>query len=147
MAEALGTAGSVVGLISLSISCCEGLTKYYSDYRSHSDEVNHMIANIDELKIICQNVQIELQGRINPQERATQQAVRLIDTCLENVRKLDDALVKCRATTLPQDLTAKIMAFRAKALYPFRKRTLQTLIRAVDDVHKNLGSALQMLQL
>ena len=146
MAE-LATAGSVVGIISLGISCCEGLTRYYSEFKSRSDEVNNLISNIDDLRVICRSIDHELQKRIQLQENTAQQALRLIAKCLDNVKHLEDALTKCRITPLPQAFADRLAVLRVKALYPFRKKTLPALKEAVDDVLKNLGSALQILQL
>jgi uncharacterized protein YoxC len=146
MAE-LAIVGSVIGSLSLSIQCCEGLTNYYSDYKSYSDEINRILQRTDELKITCHNLERELQGRTQSIEPTAQQAIRLIATCQDNIQKLDHALSQCRSTQMPQNLTAKIQLFRAKSLYPFKKRTLQTLEEAVNSVQRNLGSALQTLQL
>ncbi|KAL8722591.1 MAG: hypothetical protein Q9225_000947 [Loekoesia sp. 1 TL-2023] len=146
MAE-LATAGSVIALISLGIQCCDGLTTYYSNYRSYSDEINQISQHIDELKIVCHNLERELQRRTQTIDPTAQQAIRLIANCRNNIQKLDDTLNQCRTTQLPQNFAAKIQMFRAKALYPFKKRTLQTLEEAVESVQRNLGSALQTLQL
>ena len=146
MAE-LATAGSVISLISLSIQCCQGLTNYYSDYTSYSDDINRIFQRIEELTIICQNLERELQRHIQPIEPTAQQAIRLIASCQSDIQKLDQALSQCRTIQLPQSFTAKIQSFRAKSLYPFKKKTLQTLEEAVNSVQRNLGSALQTLQL
>lgn len=146
MAE-LAIVGTVGGLISLSIQCCEGLTNCYSDYRSYSDDINQNLQHIDELKIICHNLDRELQRCTLPIEPTAQQAIRLITSCQDNIQKLDDTLSQCRTTQLPQNFTIKIKILRTKALYPFKKRTLQTLKEAVNGVQRNLGSALQTLQL
>lgn len=143
---ALAVAGSLVGLVSLSIQCCEGLTSYYSDYSSYSDEINQTLQHIDELTIICRNLERELQGRTQSTDPASQQAIRLIFSCHDNIAKLESALMQCRTTQLPDSFAAKAQAFRAKALYPFRKKTLQSLRKAVNDVQRNLGSALQTLE-
>ena len=143
MAE-LATAGSVVGLLSLSIQCCEGLTKYYSDYRSYSDEIHRISQHIDELGIICRNLESELQRLTQP---TAQQVIRLIADCQNNIQKLAHTLNRCRTIQLPQNLDTKLRFSGAKALYPFKKRTLQTLEEAVSDAQRNLGSALQTLQL
>lgn len=146
MAE-LAVAGSVVGLISLSIQCCKGLTSYYSDYRSYSDEINRTFQRMDELKITCCNLKRELEGRAQPIEPTAVQAIGLIASCQNNIQKLDHALNQCRTTQLPKEISARIQSIRAKGLYPFKKKTLQTLEEAVNSVQKNLGSALQTLQL
>ena len=139
-------AGTVAGLISLSISCCAGLANYYSDFNSCSDELNYMVISLEELRSLCQTIDSQLQGRNQVQE-PTAQVVRLIAQCRDKVQELDVTLFECRKTKLSQDTTTKMTLFQAKALYPFKKKTLQRLKETVDDVHKNLGSALQILQM
>lgn len=140
-------AGSVFGLLSLNIQCCEGLTSYYSHYTSYNDEINRTLQHIDELTIICRNLEHELQGRVQTTEPASHQAIRLISSCNHHIQKLEHVLSQCRTTQLPENFTAKAQAFRAKALYPFRKKTLQSLHETVSSVQRDLGSALQTLEM
>ena len=146
MAE-LAVAGSVVGLVSLSIQCCEGLTSYYSDFRSCSDEMNRTLQHMNEVTTICRNLERELQGRAQSTDPTSQQVIRLITSCHDNIQKLEHALNQCRITHLPANFTAKVQLFHAKMLYPFRKRTLRSLEEAVHSVQTNLGIALQTLEL
>ena len=146
MAE-LATAGSIVGLISLSIQCCEGLTKYYSDYKSCSEEINQIILSTDELRLTCQNIEGELQRLSQTQQPVIQQIIRLIASCRTGMQNLNDALGQCISTQLPSKLPAKLQQFRVRALYPFKKRTLQTLKDTVHGLQNNLQSALLILQM
>ncbi len=146
MAE-LATAGSVVGLISLGIQSCQGLTSYYSAWKSYDEQISQTYRNIDELKITCENLERELQRMTVDQDPAIQQVVRLITSCQDGIHDLCYALGHCRSTKVPHSLDAKIKLFRARALYPFRKQTLETLIDSVHSIQSNLGSALQILQL
>ncbi len=146
MAE-LATAGSVVGLISLGIQSCQGLTSYYSAWKSYDEQISQTYRNIDELMITCENLERELQRMTVDQNPAVRQVVRLITSCQDGIHDLCYALGQCRSTKVPHSLDAKIKLFRARALYPFRKQTLQTLIDSVHSIQGNLGSALQILQL
>ena len=146
MAE-LATAGSLVGLISLSIQSCQGLTSYYSAWKSYDEQVGHTYRNLDELRITCENLKCELQRTIHYQGPAVQQVVRLIASCQDGISSLHHALEQCRSVQIPDTLTAKIKLYRDRALYPFRKQTLQRLEDTVHSIQGNLGSALQLLQL
>ena len=146
MAE-VATAGSIVGLISLSIQSCQGLTSYYSAWKSYDEQIGQTYRNLDELRITCENLKSELQRIIQHQEPAVRQVVRLIASCQDGINSLGHALDQCRSSTVPHTLGARIDAYRARALYPFRKETLQTLKGTVHDIQSNLSSALQTLQL
>ena len=146
MAE-LATAGSLVGLISLSIQSCQGLTSYYSAWKSYDEQIGHTHRNLDELRITCENLERELQRITQYQEPAVQQVVRLIASCQEGINSLRYALEQCQSVQIPDTLTTKIKLYRARALFPFRKQTLQRLRDSVHSVQGNISSALQILQL
>ena len=138
MAE-LATVGSVVGLISLSIQSCQGLTSFYSAWSSYDEHINQIHQNINELKTTCENLDRELHRITQNQESAVQQVVRLITSCQEGIKNLRDTLESCRSTQRPHSVN--------RALYPFRKKTLHTLKSSVRDIQGNLHIALQTLQL
>ena len=146
MAE-LATAGSLIGLISLSIQLCQGLTSYYSAWRSYDQQVSHTYHNLDELRITCGILERELQRITQYQEPAVRQVVRLIVSCQDGTNSLRHALEQCHSTQIPQTLTAKFDLYRARALYPFKKQTLRTLEDNVHSIQGNLSSALLILQL
>lgn len=146
MAE-LATAGSLVGLISLSIQTCQGLTSYYSAWKSHDEQISHTYRSLDELRVTCENLDRELPRITQYQDPAVRQVDRLIASCKDGINNLRHALDQCHSTQIPQTLTAKIESYRARALYPFKKQTLQTLKDIVHGVQGNLSSALQILQL
>ena len=146
MAE-LATAGSLVGLISLSIQSCQGLTSYYSVWKAYDEQIGHTHRSLDELRITCENLERELQRITQYQEPPVQQVVRLIASCQEGINNLRHALQQCRSVQIPDSLTAKVKLYRDRALYPFKKQTLQRLKDTVHDIQGNLSSALQILQL
>lgn len=144
MAE-LAAAGSVVGLLSLSIQSCQGLTSYYSAWKSYDEQINQTYRHVDELKILCENLGRELLKITQDQEPAVQQVVRLIASCQDGIKNLRDASEQCHSAQVPQSLTAKIKLHRDRALYPFRKQTLDTLKDTVSNIKGNLDSAMQIL--
>ena len=146
MAE-LATAGSLVGLISLSIQSCQGLTSYYSAWNSYDEQIGHTHRNLDELRITCENLERELQRITQYQEPAVQQVVRLIASCQHGINSLRHALEQCHSVPIPDTPIAKIKLYRARALFPFRKQTLERLKNTVNSIQSNLGNALQILQL
>lgn len=146
MAE-LATAGSVVGLISLSIQSCQGLTSYYSIWKSYDEEIRQTYQSVEDLRIICENLEHELQRIPQVQEPAAQQVVRLIVSCQDGIQSLRHALDRCHSTQVSHSFAERIELYRARALYPFRKQTLQILKDTVQSIQGNLGSALQILQM
>lgn len=146
MAE-LATARSVVGLISLSIQSCQGLTSYYSAWKSSDEDIRQIYQNVEELKITCEGLERELQRITQAQELAVQQVVKLIVSCQHGIQSLRHALDRCHSTKVPHSLAERMEIYRARALYPFRKQTLQVLKDNLQSIQGNLGSALQILQM
>ena len=146
MAE-LAAAGSVVGLISLSIQSCQGLTSYYSAWKSYDEQISQTYRNVNELKILCESLGRELQRITHYQEPAVQQVNRLIASCQDGIKSLRDALDKCHSTQVPHNLATRIELHRVRALYPFKRQTLQSLRDTVDGIQRNLGTAVQILQM
>lgn len=46
MAEALGVASGVAGLISLGVSVCQGILTYYNAFRDSQEDIKQMCASI-----------------------------------------------------------------------------------------------------
>lgn len=136
-----------MGLISLSIQSCQGLTSYYFSWKTYDEQIGHTYRYLNEQRITCENLERELQRITQYQEPTVQQAVRLIASCQDGINSLRHALEQCHSVQIPDTLTAKIKLYRARALFPFRKQTLQRLKETVHSIQGNLSNALQILQL
>lgn len=143
----IGEAATVAAIVSLSIQCCENLHKYYADFRSHSQDIHQFLQEVDHLRTFGQNLELLIQARAQSQDPCTQQVTELIEKIRDNVQKLEEAVRLCHATPLPHDVASKVGAARTRVLYPFKKRTIQTLRDAVKSTHAILRGALQLLQL
>ena len=148
MAE-LATAGSVVGLISLCIQACHGLSSCYASWRSHDKDISQIYRDIDELRVTCENLEHELQKYTHERESAMQQVVRLIASCRSGIESLGNAAKKnnTRNSDKLETISGKMKLLRIKSLYPFTKRELIELRETVRSTRDNLRDALQTLQL
>lgn len=54
MAEAIGLAASVAGLVSLGLSVCKGLAAYYGSYQSAENDVALLCEEVANLTLILQ---------------------------------------------------------------------------------------------
>ena len=139
--------GSVIGLLSFGIQAYQGLTSYYHAWRSWDDDIDQIHRDIEELKATLENLYYELQKSKHHEEKVVLQIVRLIGVCKDDIDTLQDTLKQCHKKTSTLKFSARFERSRARALYPFKKQTLQTLKDRVHSVQKNLGSALQILLL
>jgi hypothetical protein len=54
MAEAIGLAASVAGLVALGLSVCKGLAAYYDTYQSAENDVKLLCEEVNNLTLILQ---------------------------------------------------------------------------------------------
>lgn len=57
MADLASLAGTAVGVISLGIQVCQGLVSYYKNWKSFDDDIAHLYAKIDGLRITLENLE------------------------------------------------------------------------------------------
>ena len=146
MAE-LALAGSVAGLISLSIQTCKGLTSYYHDFKTRDEQISSTYFKIDNLRKTCEILSDEMQKIDNLQNTAAQNVDECISQCQNGIEKLQEHLRKCHSSPQPHDAGRAIISIRSRVFYPFRKRTLDDLKNTADEVQANLHRALQVLNL
>ena len=145
MAE-LATAGSIVGLISLSIQACEGLTRYYHDFRSHDQEISSFHQDIEDLKRMCKNLEHQLRRSRRRSEPLDHQLTDLISSSRDGIKRIQCAVERCSSIEKPQSQIARLNQLRLRLVYPLRKGTIQGLNETVHRVQRNIQTALQILQ-
>jgi hypothetical protein len=147
MAEALGVAGSVVGIVSLGIQLTEGLLKYYASWKDQDNDISAMCASLDSL----QRTLTVLSRTIQPPARfgmSIKDSVEKNVNCITGIlEKLKDELEKVQGTEPPNPGARSAMRRHVRrALYPFREETLSKIQRVVSEARSNLDLALQVLQ-
>lgn len=144
MAEALGVAGSVVGIVSLGIQVTQGLLKYYGSWKDQDSDISDMCASLDSL---WETLKI-LSNTIQPPARFDK-AIK--DSVEENVNCTDGAMgrhndelknVKDTESTMSG---ARMRRHVRRLLYPFREETLSKIRRFISEARQNLDLALQVL--
>jgi hypothetical protein len=59
MAEVIGLAASVTGLISFGLSVCKGLTEYYNSYKGAEKDIKFLCEDVNNL---TQTLKVRLAG-------------------------------------------------------------------------------------
>ena len=147
MAEALGVAGSVVGIVSLGIQLTQGLLKYYGSWKDQDSDISDMCASLDSLQrtltILSKTIQPPARFSMSIKD-SLEKNVNRINGALE---KLKDELGKIQGTESPKPGARSAMRRHVRrALYPFREETLSKIQRVVSEACSNLDLALQVLQ-
>ena len=144
MAE-LGVAGSAVGIISLGIQVCQGLTQYYGSWKEAPKDVVQMrksVQNLEEtLKVL--KVTIKDKGVATQAETGVQNS---IDACTVSINELQDKLIGVQKVK-GSGIWSKVNEQGCRLLYPFRKSTLLKLKGIVAEIRENLSLAVDVLHL
>ena len=144
MAE-LGVAGSAVGIISLGIQVCQGLTQYYGSWKDAPRDVAQMctlVRNLEEtLKVL--KVTIKNKGVATQAETRVQ---NIIAACTVSINKLQGELIRVQEVK-GASLWSKAHGQGRRLLYPFRESTLLKLMGFVAEIRENLSLAVDVLHL
>lgn len=144
MAEALGVAGSAVGIVSLGVQISQGLLSYYGDWKDRDAEILRMYEAADDLSHIFKFLKVALSSNtvgfdiVNIVEKC-------IISCESGVLKLEQKLGKLRRLG-EIGLPGRLHDQARRALYPFKVKSLTKLSAIVNDLRGNLGLALGTLQ-
>ncbi|PQE16734.1 hypothetical protein CJF30_00003429 [Rutstroemia sp. NJR-2017a BBW] len=144
MAEALGVAGSIVGVVSLGIQVAQGLLDYYGTWKDQDKEISNMCISLENLlgALVAIRTTIESFGKFDMSIREiVEKNIRTIE---QGINELSDELKHALCLGVPKK---DLMRSRIrKALYPFKQPTLSKIEQAISQARSNLGISLQTLQ-
>ncbi|RMY70463.1 hypothetical protein D0862_14748 [Hortaea werneckii] len=142
----LAAAGSAVGIVSLGIQVCQGLLSYYNEYKDYESDISGTCASVADLRgtlaLLKQNL---IAGGLD--NKRTAQVSSCLQSCTSGLQDLGTKLDELKKYSKPLGLRQKARFEWQKAVYPFRKDTLDKLRGNVADVRERLKLALQVLEL
>ena len=148
MAEALGVAGSVVGLVSLSIQLTQGLLKYYGSWKDQDNVVEHMCISLNNLSGSLTVLEKALQPPARFDKGVKDSVENTINAMYGPMQKLEDELRKVRDAESPKvGVRSAMRRHVRRAFYPFKEETLSKIKQVITEAHPNLDLALQVLQM
>ena len=148
MADPLSIAASVVSLISLGIQATQSLVDFYTSYRNRDPELTGITERLEDLREIFRSLEKTLSDRkFQTGERGLVERIEAsINNCNELIQELEDEYQKFGSTSSTGIKNVVKVAGR-RAIYPFRRSTLQKLDEDISDIRDNLAVALQTLNL
>jgi uncharacterized coiled-coil protein SlyX len=148
MVESLGVAGSVVGIISLSIQISQGLLKFYRSWKDQDSVVSDICVSLESLSETLTIMLTAIQPPAKYDKIVKNNVEENIDRMSGTLKKLEYELKKIQGTETPKPGARATMRHHIRrAFYPFKEETLNQLQRAVAEARSNLDLALQMLQM
>jgi hypothetical protein len=146
MAEALGVAGSIVGVVSLGIQVAQGLLVYYGSWKDQDKEISNMCISLENLlgTLLTLRTTVESLGKFD--DMSVREIVeKNIKTIEQGINELSDELKTVLGLGIPKkDLMRRHIR---KALYPFKQPTLSKIEQVISQARSNLGISLQTLHL
>lgn len=129
-------------MISLGIQICQGLLKYYGDWKDYDEDIREVYTGIDDLNKTFQLLSSKLLDLA--ETPFVERAKECLKTCQDNVLHLNARLEKLQKKA-SDGVKQKIQTGGLRLLYPFRKSTLDKLKVIVQSLIRQLGVAMQVL--
>jgi hypothetical protein len=140
--------GGVVGAVSLALQVVQGLTKYYTQLKSHNDDVKNVLSRTRRLESILSLLQRTVRKLDLDDDPISEETRDCIEECLSSIKKLDLYRRKCCHAGSPGHILGEMGArAQTKLAYPFRKATLDGIQVEMDRTLGNLMTILQVLQM
>lgn len=146
MAEALGIASGVAGIVSLGIEVCQGLLEYYNSWKDAESEVMTTYNSMQDLTKIL----LIVKSTLNNQGLTSKIIVKTHDSialCEGGIANLSKKLQKIQVISLRDTVGERLLSQARRALYPFKKSTLIKLQEIVGDLQDRLHLTLTTLDM
>jgi hypothetical protein len=145
--------GTAVGIVSLGIQVCNGIVKYYAQWKDYDDDIKATLNQIKELQALFQTCRAAIEDLEPVPEELLIVLENQLQACKAAILRHQKYLKKLSAqlpdnTLSPRDVALAYVDYRRKQLlYPFRQGTLGKLRDCVFEARNNLVPALQALNL
>lgn len=146
MAEALGVASGVVGIVSFGIELCQGLLEYYNYWKDAESEVITTYNSIQDLTKIL----LLVKSTLDDQDLKSEIIVKVHDSialCEGGIADLSKKLQKIQIFSVRDTVGERLLSQARRALYPFKKSTLIKLQEIVEDLQDRLHFTLTILDM
>ena len=148
MAETLGVAASIVGIVSLGIQVTRELLKYYESWKDQDQDISDMCVSLESLQGTLMILSETIQPPAKFAKSVTENVEKNIRCIKQAVNKLSDELTHTLCLGLPKKGARALMRRHIRrALYPFKEETLLKIQQVISEARSNLDLALHSLQL
>lgn len=147
MADPASVVGTTVGVISLGIQVCQGLVSYYEKWKSFDDDIAHLHASIDGLRITLKNLEHTLPKFRSSNANIMADVEQKVVFSINGIRKLEEVLIKRHSSVSASIVQQKGYRLVQKTFYPLKKATIFELKSNLTDLEHNLKTSLHSLTL
>ena len=140
-------ASSAAGLVSLGLTVCHGLLKFYESWKGAEDDVKRMYSSVEQLTKTFIHLRRSIQhGQFSRDVVArVEESIRM---CENGLLTLQKKLLKINGATQGNaGWSYKLRSQFQRALYPFKESTIVKLKEICSDLQSSLALALETLQM
>ncbi len=145
--EGFTVASGAAGLVSLGLTVCQGILKFYESWKGAEDDVKRMYSSVEQLTKIF----IHLRRSIHQSQFSRDDVTRVeesIRMCESGLMTLQKKLSKINSVSQANSgWSHKLRSQFQRALYPFKESTIVKLKEICIDLQRNLALALETLQM
>lgn len=145
MTDPFSVTTSAIGVVSLGLTVCQGLLKYYSSWKWSHKDVAATCASLEALSNTLRLIDITVQDSKFTQT-IVDRVVESTNLCDTTINELTKKLVKVKKTTT-NGLEDQIRNQYSRAVYPLKESTLLKIRETVFDLRDSLTLAIGSLQL
>lgn len=147
MVDPLSITGVAISLVSLGLQACQGLTAYYDSWKASDEHIRRALEKIASLNSTLIRLDEILKQPDFSNLLATQNVQDITVPFRNGIKAVQDILDKCRSTTPGPNSNDRFQNIKKRAIYPFKKETIQSLEASVTQLNITLNTAVQVLLL
>ena len=141
--DPLSLTGSVVGILSLGLTTCNGLITFYSDVKDTEKDVCSILESANNFREILLSLTTIVELHLDVNAEYASAIISSMASCRRRVTALQREMAKINRTA--SNSQAPSLARRLQ--YPFKKATIAKLNELLRDARENLACAIALLQM
>lgn len=146
MAEPLSITSGVAGFLSLGIQVTQSLVDFYTTYKSQASDLSKTTQNLGHLLRLFESLDRALQSGQPQAQTVLQEIEKVTQECTEIIIELQSQCQACQKES-DKGIQGRIQIAGRRAIYPFRKSTLQRLEEDISELRGILQLALKILSI
>jgi hypothetical protein len=138
-------AGTIVGVVALGITLCDGIIQYCRAWKHQDDDVRALNELTNGLKTVLQDVEIFLQQQPNLDLTAVPSVRHSLKACNDQISKALD--ISDKYATAQASTKGKMKDLIQRLKFPFQRNVLGELRDIMTAFRGNVDVALQLLNI
>ncbi|KAF7511002.1 hypothetical protein GJ744_005548 [Endocarpon pusillum] len=143
MSDPVSVAGTAVGIVSLGLVLCHGLTEYLQALKCRKEDIESISRQVDCLQSALNVISFALPKLSSDHQNAGHAVERCLYLCKDEMKQLSDRLSELKDQSHSDSFNQKLRLQARKLVYPFKQGSLRRLEDSVMKINQILSTALQ----